>query len=400
MDVDEILSDVSPTKLHLTLLALSLCNIADAVEVVAIGYLLSHIASGKSDMSINQSQKELLGASVVAGLLSGGLFIGYLSDIFGRKPCLQISLLITSVSGLCSSLSTSIYILIFLRLLGGLGIGGVLPVMYTLGAELFPSHRRDALLATIGLYWVVGSLYASLFAWVCFESPLSAYMTWRSYVVVCSLPCLLSLAFSYFLVESPTYLINKNQTDRAIKCLSYLSDRQLTAKCITGLHNAAPIDTEHAFILLFSPSNILPLLVLSFIWFAQHFSSFGMMTWISSLFIDIGMSNPYLDSVVFAMAIIPGNIFAVLYIKSLGRRRLLFWGTFLSGLCILGFAIAPSNRIAVVLSACLYNMFLVVGWNGLSCLSVDEYFDTEIKSFSMGTLSAVGRFGGIIAQVN
>ena len=70
-----------------------------------------------------------------------------------------------------------------------------------------------------------------------------------------------------------------------------------------------------------------------------------------------------------------------------------------SALSIFVLALVPKNAVFVVTAACLYNLFLVIAWNANSVLSADGFFSTQIKNSSMGLLAAVGRVGGIIAQV-
>jgi MFS transporter, VNT family, synaptic vesicle glycoprotein 2 len=86
---------------------------------------------------------------VFIGMLFGGLLCGVLSDRIGRKPCLQYSLFINAVASLASAFAPSIPLLILCRVVGGIGIGGSVPSVFTLGAELFPSPIRGKLLSII-----------------------------------------------------------------------------------------------------------------------------------------------------------------------------------------------------------------------------------------------------------
>ena len=394
--LDELLQGASLRQARLQILSLSLTNIADAVEVVSVGYLISAIGRERGGFPVSQLQKELLGSSVIVGLLLGGLVMGGLSDRIGRRRCIQISLLATSVSAILASLAPNILLLISWKMLGGVGVGGVLPVIFSLGAELFPSDRRDSSLSQIGFNWIFGSLYSSVLAWLFFEGP-EFEGRWRVYLLCCSLPSLLALASTAFLVESPSYHLEKKNTQGVADSLSILTERVVLPESLSHLQVVK--DGEESYVVLFTNENIRVFIVLALIWFAQHFSSFGMVNWISSLFIDIGIRNPYLNSIIFALAIVPGNLFSIHFIDIIGRRRMLLYGMVLASLSILGLAGGAKSAVLVVLSSCLYNLFLVVGWNGLCCMSADGYFDTHVKSSAMGLLSASGRLGGVVAQV-
>jgi MFS family permease len=148
---------------------------------------------------------------------------------------------------------------------------------------------------------------------------------------------------------------------------------------------------------LFGPDLKFSTYIYSVIWFSLSFGSYGISTWINVLFENIGVGNVYLNSFIFALANLPGNMFAIYYIDILGRRKLLCYGMVLAAFSALGFAFGTSIPSVVVTCACLFNAFSVAGWNALDCMSV-ENFPTDIRTTAMGTLAAAGRLGAICAQ--
>lgn len=58
------------------------------------------------------------------GYVFSGIFIGWLSDKYGRKLALQVSILFEIIGGISLMLSNSIYFYIFSRLILGLGDSG------------------------------------------------------------------------------------------------------------------------------------------------------------------------------------------------------------------------------------------------------------------------------------
>eukprot|EP00603_Paraphysomonas_imperforata_P005108 CAMPEP_0114446862 /NCGR_PEP_ID=MMETSP0103-20121206/19469_1 /TAXON_ID=37642 ORGANISM="Paraphysomonas imperforata, Strain PA2" /NCGR_SAMPLE_ID=MMETSP0103 /ASSEMBLY_ACC=CAM_ASM_000201 /LENGTH=223 /DNA_ID=CAMNT_0001618741 /DNA_START=150 /DNA_END=821 /DNA_ORIENTATION=+ len=134
-----------------------------------------------------------------------------------------------------------------------------------------------------------------------------------------------------------------------------------------------------------------------FIWFTLSFGSYGISTWITVLFEDVGIGNVYASAFIFALANLPGNIVSILYVEQIGRRRLLYYGMLLAGVSTIGFAVGTSVPALVVICATLFNAFSVAGWNALDCMSV-ENFPTEIRTSAMGVLAASGRIGAISAQ--
>jgi AAHS family 3-hydroxyphenylpropionic acid transporter len=87
------------------------------------------------------------------GLLVGAAIGGRLSDRFGRKPCLLVSVLLFGVLSILTGLSGDLGQLVATRFLTGIGLGGALPNVLALAAENTRPERRRA---------AIGILYAGL----------------------------------------------------------------------------------------------------------------------------------------------------------------------------------------------------------------------------------------------
>jgi len=136
--------------------ALCLANSADAIDVLSISYILTVYKEGGDKPS--SYDKELLTASVFFGMLVGGIVAGHLADKIGRRSALIGSLALNCLSGFLSTLSPSIHWLIVFRVMGGVGVGGSVPVVFTLGAEIFPKEQRGKAMCLIASFWMVSFL--------------------------------------------------------------------------------------------------------------------------------------------------------------------------------------------------------------------------------------------------
>lgn len=429
--VDDAIENISDS----TSLSLSLClamgNAADAVEILCVGFVMSDI-----DNEITSSSKEYLSSSVFMGMLFGGIFCGYASDVIGRRKCLLFSLFLNSLAGFSSAFVPNIQGLIICRIIGGLGIGGSVPIVFSLGAEIFPSLVRGKYLSIIASFWMVGALYTAFFAWIMLGNDLNGNkilpgVHWRAFAFVCALPALAAFLLTMVLVpESPRFLYNQRRYDEAAATLKSLTGQQIHVDDLrhyreqkisssvftsssTSSYSAVGSSSAHIntnrcstsmlkqlaspIIVLFSRQLARKTCVLILIWFTLSFGSYGISTWISLLFFDVGITNIYASSFIFAIANLPGNFFSIQFMDKFGRRRLLFYGMCLSAISVLGFAFDTSNSTVVILSASLFNCFSVIGWNSLDCLSV-EYFPTQVRASAMGSLAAAGRLGAICAE--
>eukprot|EP01041_Mallomonas_annulata_P005928 gene5928-11960_t len=433
---DPVILNKASSRSHAYFFALVLAmgNAADAVEIICVSYILSELESS------TLNEKVLLSSAVFFGMLLGGIFCGILSDRVGRKPTLLLSLAVNAVAGLLSAVSPNISWLIAFRVIGGLGIGGSVPSVFTLGAEIFPTDIRGRLLSLIASFWMVGSVFVALLGWIMLGDDfqgnrIAPACNWRSFAAACSLPVITAgLASWAFLPESPRFLLRVGRATCAVRSITHITglaeSRPGTAvtvgQIMNPLHHDVHIGQAQSLAVrpetqssgqtvltttviwkstpdsylsnLFRPPLFHSTATLAIIWFSLSFGSYGLSTWIAILFRDVGLSNPYGQAFLFALATLPGNVFSVAFTDRLGRKTLLGWGLCMAAASAGGFALSSSKPVAVVLFASLFNCSTVIAWNSLDILSV-EGFPTPVRTAAMGVLAAAGRIGAVIAQV-
>ncbi len=81
---------------------------------------------------------------------------GWLTAIMGRKRFYAISLGVFTVSSLLCGLSNSIWVLVFWRVVQGIGGGALQPTAQAIMFETYPPERRGAAMAIFGLGAMVG----------------------------------------------------------------------------------------------------------------------------------------------------------------------------------------------------------------------------------------------------
>src|SRR6516225_2622115 len=91
-------------------------------------------------------------ASLV-GILFGSAIFGWIGDRYGRKAALIVSNIVFGAFTLAAAYSTDLTQMFWLRLLAGLGIGGVIPNAVAINAESAPRQLR-ATLAIIAVGFV------------------------------------------------------------------------------------------------------------------------------------------------------------------------------------------------------------------------------------------------------
>ncbi len=126
----------------------------DGIDVAIMGFLAPAITK---DWGISRAAFGLVMSAAPVGLAAGALMIGPLSDRYGRKTMLLISIALFGAFSVLSALATDVLSLCVLRFLTGLGLGAAMPNTTTLLSEYVPEARRSTLIAIMFTGFNLGS---------------------------------------------------------------------------------------------------------------------------------------------------------------------------------------------------------------------------------------------------
>ena len=166
-------------------------------------------------------------SSALVGCMFGAVMSGLFSDKFGRKRLLVLSAVLFTVSGVGTALATSFSFFVWMRLLGGLGIGlaSNLSPMYI--SEVSPAERRGAFVSLNQLTINIGLVLAQGINWaIAYNMPkdftgdqiLNSWygqVGWRWMFGAGAVPAFLFLVLMFFLPESPRWLLKAGREQEA-----------------------------------------------------------------------------------------------------------------------------------------------------------------------------------------
>lgn len=127
----------------------------DGYDTLALSFIAPVIAG---EWTLAPSTVGWIFAFSYAGAALGATIVGILSDRFGRKMLLLISLLIAgTLTILCAWASGPIQLMI-LRALTGIGLGGAIPTIVALTAQHAQPEKRNAAVTRIFLGYPIGAI--------------------------------------------------------------------------------------------------------------------------------------------------------------------------------------------------------------------------------------------------
>lgn len=136
----------------------------------------------------------------------GALFFGRLADRFGRRPVLMIDVLLFSLFELATAFSTSMTMLLALRFLFGVAMGGEWGIGASLAMESIPPKSRGLVSGLLQSGYPCGFFLGALANWLLID-----HIGWRGLFVVGALPALLVLYIRKNVPESPAWEASQSE---------------------------------------------------------------------------------------------------------------------------------------------------------------------------------------------
>ncbi|XP_015906329.1 synaptic vesicle glycoprotein 2C [Parasteatoda tepidariorum] len=205
----------------LVLLMAGLGLAADAVELFAIGYI---IPSAEHELCMEESQKGWLGTISFIGMTIGALLWGIMGDRLGRRRTLLTALATNGIFGVIAAFMPTYSLLMLTRFFSSIGIGGSLPIVFTFYSEFLVRKSRGKHLSFLLVFWALGGLFVAVLAWGIIPKSGATIMDtkrlhfgrWRKFLLICSIPAIISAVGTTFLPESPRFLLEMGRNSEAL----------------------------------------------------------------------------------------------------------------------------------------------------------------------------------------
>src|SRR6202051_207234 len=130
----------------------------------------------------------------------GAFLFGRAADRWGRRPTLMVDVLLYSIIEFASGFSPNLTVLIILRALYGVAMGGEWGVGASLTMESIPPHARGLVSGLLQSGYPTGYFLASIVYGLLFE-----YIGWRGLFFVGVIPALLVFYIRRSVPESPSW---------------------------------------------------------------------------------------------------------------------------------------------------------------------------------------------------
>src|SRR5919205_3025190 len=172
----------------------------------------------------------LVVASLLLGAAVGAGTAGPLSDKLGRRNIIIIAAILFSIGAIGAALAPNIGVLVFFRVVLGLGVGSAALIVPLYLSEIAPTQIRGAISSLNQLNIVFGILFAYIV-----NALLASSGAWRWMLGLAVIPSLVLLIGMFFLPETPRWLVSQNRDEDARDVLRRSRDEETVEKEIQDI---------------------------------------------------------------------------------------------------------------------------------------------------------------------
>ncbi|WP_448620866.1 sugar porter family MFS transporter [Geodermatophilus sp. URMC 65] len=269
-------------------------------------------------------------ATALLGTIVGALIAGKPADRYGRKKVLFAIGILFVVGALGTGLVTNLWLFMFFRFIGGIGVGvaSVVAPIYT--AEVAPPKYRGRLVGLVQFNIVLGILLAYLSNYI-LASALPSDIAWRWMFMVMAVPAVVFFLLLFTTPETPRWLYMVGRREEAVETIHRLTNSRDEAEFeIREIEQTLANDAESARAPFFVRQNRKVILL------AVAIAAFNQLSGINAILYyanDIfrmagaGDNSAALQSVVVGLVNLVTTMAALTVIDKIGRRRLMLIGS-------------------------------------------------------------------------
>ena len=328
----------------------------DAMEIILLTLALPVI---RQDLGFSLHEVGALASATLLGIGVSGVATGWYSDNFGRRKALIASLAIFGALTCFFAYAHDLYVLMGLRFVSGLGLGGVWTILSAYIVETWPPKQRARAISFVISAFPIGAIAAALAAK--FMLP-----EWRLMFFVSGAAVILPIIYVYFLIpESPAW---KAQRDTQGTAAQRISVREI-----------------------FSPELLRYTLLGSFAASFALLGSWGVSTWLPTYLIqDRGLTVASMTS--FMAVLHLGNFFGLnvfgFIADRIGKRLTIVISLLLTSMMALVYVYTTQTQSLIWIGAG-YAFFMVFA--GLFGSYFSEMYPIRVRTLGAGFCFNMGR---------
>jgi MFS transporter, SP family, sugar:H+ symporter len=365
-------------------------------------------------------------ASALLGCALGAYLAGRVADRYGRIATMLLGAALFLVSSIGAGFAFAVWDLVLWRVVGGLGIGIASVVAPAYIAEISPKQVRGRLASLQQLAITMG-IFAALLSDALFANAAGGaaepfwfgIAAWRWMFLACAVPAVVYGLLAWRLPESPRYLAQKGETDKARSILATVWPKDDVDKAMRDIQSQIrDEDKAKQSSLAGNRFGLMPIVWIGIILSVfQQFVGINVIFYYSTtLWKAVGFDESYslTISVITSITNVLVTLIAIALVDRVGRRPILLVGSAGMALSLGTMALAFSQAVIVdgepslpapwgIIALVAANVFVVAfgaSWGPLVWVLLGEIFPNRIRAKALGVAAGAQWIANFVITVS
>ncbi|AUC76132.1 sugar porter family MFS transporter [Olleya sp. Bg11-27] len=352
--------------------------------------------------NLSSALKGWVVGSALLGCFVGAIVAGPLSIKIGRKWSLIISAILFTLSaygsGLPELFPQSVGMLVFFRILGGLGIGvaSMNAPMYI--AEIAPSNIRGRMVTYYQLAIVIGFFIVFLATYYIgnnLTQTENIAFGWRRMFWSELIPSGLFLVLLFFVPKSPRWLALKGKDDEALVVLEKINEADIASKELLQIKQSLNQDEAGVKVSYFSKAILIIIAIGTVLSMLQQFTGINaVMYYGADIFekaLGFGKEDVLAQQILLAFVNLVFTFVAMFTVDKFGRKPLLYIGSIgmIVGFLLLGVTLQQESvGMLSLIGVLIFIASFALSMGPVVWVLLSEMFPNKIRSVAMSVAVA------------
>jgi benzoate transport len=367
-------------------------NALDGFDVLSISFASPGIAA---QWGIDRAELGVVLSMELIGMAIGAFTLGTMADRAGRRPTTLLCLAIMATGMALAAVSTSVVMLSLVRLLTGLGIGGMLAATNAIVAECANARRRNLSVAIMAGGFPLGAIVGGTIA----SMLLAATGSWQAIFVFGALTTAAFIPLVFWFVPETIAFLCDRRPKGALDRINRTMRRQGRA-ALAALPPAPDSGPRAGIAEAFAPGMARVTLLLTLAYFFHIMTFYFLMKWIPKEVADMGFA-PSLAGGVLVWANVGGALGSLglsFLTQWVDVRRLVIGAMIAGALAVAGFGQARGGLSGLCIAAAIAGFFTNGATAGLYAVFAQS-FPTRLRAGGTGIVIGIGRGGAALGPI-
>ncbi|WP_173093336.1 MFS transporter [Actinomadura verrucosospora] len=341
----------------------------------------------------------------LAGTVAGSFLWGWLGDHIGRRSSILLAGVMFVTTAVCGAMPSFSWNLA-MCLLMGLAAGGMLPITFSLLAEMIPGRHRGWVMVLIG-----GNLALAYAITSSLSSALVPHYSWRILWLLGMPTGVLLIALNHWIPESPRFLLAHGREDEARAIMTRYGAIEDVAEAEATAETAEAPAEEHreaarggGFSPLFRPPFAGLSVAVVVLGLGIGLVTYGFQLWIPSNLQKLGLAQKSADAALRDSSLLglPLVFVAAAMYGLWSAKKTIIVLTALTAAALVAFSFSGESLAHD--RAWLYVLLAgpIVGTATIAAVLAaysSEIYPTRIRSRGSGLSAGVGKLGGVVVTI-